>query len=219
MNTEKRNFDKEAASWDENPARVKLAQDVANAISKQINLTPEMNVIDFGCGTGLLTLQIQPFVHSITGVDSSQGMLDIFKIKVAKLRLNRVKAELIDLDNGDTLTGTYNLVLSNMTLHHIKETKPLFNQFYNITAPGGYLCIADLDTDNGKFHNDNTSVFHCGFSRTALRKIFIETGFDNVKDMTAAEIVKPTIDGEIKAFTVFLMTGQKSLDSTETLKI
>jgi ubiquinone/menaquinone biosynthesis C-methylase UbiE len=212
MNTKKRDFDKEAASWDENPGRVKLAQDVAKAISKQINLTPEMNVIDFGCGTGLLTLQIQPFVHSITGVDSSQGMLDIFKMKVAKLKLNRVKTMIIDSDKGDTLTGNYNLVLSNMTLHHIKDIKPLFNQFYNITAPGGYLCIADLDEDNGKFHNDNTGVFHFGFSRTALRNIFIETGFTDVTDITAAEVVKPTINGEIKTFTVFLMTGNKSLD-------
>jgi ubiquinone/menaquinone biosynthesis C-methylase UbiE len=212
MNAEKRNFDKEAASWDENPGRVKLAQDVANAISKQINLTPKMNVLDFGCGTGLLTLKIQPFVRSITGVDSSQGMLDIFNMKAAKLKLNRVNAVLIDLDKGDILTGNYNLVLSNMTLHHIKKNEPLFNQFYNITAPGGYLCIADLDMDNGKFHNDNTGVFHFGFSRTSLRKIFTETGFDNVKDITAAEVVKPTVDGEIKTFTVFLMTGQKSLD-------
>ena len=36
MNIEKRDFDKEAASWDEHPARVKLAKDIAVAISKQM---------------------------------------------------------------------------------------------------------------------------------------------------------------------------------------
>lgn len=33
MNIEKKDFDKEAASWDENPARVKLSKDIAQAIA------------------------------------------------------------------------------------------------------------------------------------------------------------------------------------------
>jgi 2-polyprenyl-3-methyl-5-hydroxy-6-metoxy-1,4-benzoquinol methylase len=212
MNTEKRDFDKEAASWDENPTRVKLAHDVANAISKQIVLTPDMDVMDFGCGTGLLTIQLQPLVRSITGVDSSQGMLDVFNMKIAKLKLNEVSAILVDLDRGDILTGKYDLVVSNMTLHHIKEIEPLFDQFFTITAPAGYLCIADLDLDNGQFHGDNTGVFHSGFARATLRKVFIEAGFDNVNDITAAKVMKPAINGEMREFTIFLMTGQKSSD-------
>jgi ubiquinone/menaquinone biosynthesis C-methylase UbiE len=215
MSTIKRDFDKEAASWDEHPARIKLAKDVANAISKQIILTPEMDVMDFGCGTGLLTIQLKPFVRSITGVDSSQGMLDIFNMKIAKLKLNKVNAVLVNLDNGDTLEGNYDLVVCNMTLHHIKEIEPLFDRFYNITAPDGYLCIADLDLDDGQFHNDTTGVFHFGFDRTALRKVFTEAGFDNVRDTGAAEVVKPSINGEMRRFTVFLMTGQKRSDNAE----
>ncbi len=215
MNTDKRDFDKEAASWDENPARVKLAKDVAHAISKQIVLTPEMDIMDFGCGTGLLTLQLQPFVRSVTGVDSSQGMLNIFNMKIAKLKLNNIRAVSADLDRGDTLTGNYDAVISNMTLHHIKETESLFAQFHKITAPGGYLGIADLDLDNGQFHNDNTGVFHFGFDRTALRRIFTEAGFDNVRDTDAAEVVKPGINGEMRRFTVFLMTGRKRSEQAE----
>ncbi len=56
MNAEKRDFDKEAASWDEHPARIKLANDITHAISEQIVLMPEMDIMDFGCGTGLLAL-------------------------------------------------------------------------------------------------------------------------------------------------------------------
>ncbi len=202
MNIEKRDFDTEAASWDEHPGRVKLAKDVAYAISKQIVLTPKMDVMDFGCGTGLLTIQLQPLVHSITGVDSSNGMLDIFKTKIASLKLNNVSAVFIDSGGNDTLAGHYDLVVSNMTLHHIKEIEPLFEQFHGITSPAGHLCIADLDLDDGQFHGDNTGVFHFGFARTTLRKIFTETGFDNVQDMTAAEVVKPANNGEMRRFTV-----------------
>lgn len=213
MNTEKRDFDKEAVSWDERPSRVKLAEDIARTISKQIILTPEMDAMDFGCGTGLLTFRIQPHVRSITGVDSSRGMLDVFNSKIAKLKLNNVNAVHADLEKGDALKGNYNLILSSMTLHHIKEIKPLFDQFYKITLPAGYLCIADLDPDDGRFHEDNTGVFHFGFGRAALRRIFMKAGFDDVLDTNAAEVVKPGINGELRRFTVFLMTGRKKSDS------
>ncbi|MCX5852232.1 MAG: class I SAM-dependent methyltransferase [Deltaproteobacteria bacterium] len=209
MKIKKRDFDKEAASWDEHPARVKLAKDIADAISKQIVLTSDMNAVDFGCGTGLLTIQLQPLVHSIIGIDSSQGMLDIFNTKIAKLKLPNVRSLLVDLDKGDSLAGKYHLIVSNLTLHHIKEIIPLFDQFYTIMAPAGYLCIADLDLDDGQFHDNNTGVFHFGFDRATLRKSFTGAGFDNVQDMTAAEVVKPTLNGEMRQFTVFLMTGQK----------
>ena len=136
-------------------------------------------------------------------------MLDIFNSKVNKLNLNNANSLFVDLDKGDILTGQYDLVISNMTLHHIKDIESLFNQLYNIIKPGGYLCLSDLDLDNGKFHNDNTGVFHNGFSREELQKTFINTGLKNVKDTTAAEMTKPTVDGEMRTFTVFLMTGRK----------
>ena len=71
INGEKRNFDSVAASWDANPVRVKLAHDVVRAIRETIPLRPDMDVLDFGCGTGLLSLGLLPMVHTITGVDSS----------------------------------------------------------------------------------------------------------------------------------------------------
>lgn len=209
-NIEKRNFDKEAALWDENPVRLKLAGDVANAISEAVTLTSDMDVSDFGCGTGLLTLNLQPKVRSITGIDSSPGMLDVFKAKIAEQNLGNVKAIYADLDKGDVLSGSYDAVVSSMTLHHVKEIKPLLSRFYNIIKPSGYLCIADLDTDDGQFHGaDAAGVFHSGFDRAELRQEFIHAGFDEVRDMTAAEVIKPIPGGEMRRFTVFLMVGRK----------
>ena len=212
MSAEKRDFDREAAAWDDNPARVKLAKDIAHAISEQIVLTPEMDVLDFGCGTGLLSAELYPYVRSVTGVDSSQGMLDIFNRKIAKLKMDRAKAVLVDLEKGGALTGSYHLVLCNMTLHHIKEIVPLFDCFRAVTAPGGYLCVADLDLDGGQFHGDNAGVFHFGFDRVALRGVLREAGFENLRDMDAADVVKPARSGAMRRFTVFLMTGQRGAD-------
>jgi ubiquinone/menaquinone biosynthesis C-methylase UbiE len=209
MNIEKRDFDKEATTWDEVPARVKLANDIAAAISEEILLTAAMDVLDFGCGTGLLTLHLQPVVHSITGVDSSRGMIDVLKAKIGRENLPNIKTQYLDTEKGDILKGSYHLIVSGMTIHHIKEIRPLLDQFYRILMPSGYLCIADLDLDDGRFHDNNNGVFHFGFDRILLRKDFMEAGFDDIRDRTAAKVMKPGSDGGMRSFTIFLMTGRK----------
>jgi 2-polyprenyl-3-methyl-5-hydroxy-6-metoxy-1,4-benzoquinol methylase len=207
---EKRDFDKEAASWDQEQGRIKLANDVAEAVSDEISLTSTLDVLDFGCGTGLLTLHIQPLVHTITGVDSSRGMLDILQSKVQSRNLTNVQIQFKDLDKGDSLEGRYHLILSSMTFHHIREINPLLHQFSKVLVPQGHLCIADLDPDDGRFHGNNEGVFHYGFDRSILRHTFIEAGFDDIRDRTAASVEKPVPDGGTQVFTVFLMTGRKS---------
>jgi len=209
INTKKRDFDQEAANWDQVPGRVKVAQDISHNMIREITLMPDMDVLDFGCGTGLLTFALQPFVRSITGVDSSQGMLDVFKTKIKEQNLNNVKADYIDLDKGDILTGSYHLIVSSMTLHHIKNITPLLKQFYSILLPSGQLAIADLDLDDGKFHSNNEGVFHFGFDREDLRAIFIEEGFQDIQTCQAAEIEKPVDDGKSRLFKIFLITSRK----------
>jgi ubiquinone/menaquinone biosynthesis C-methylase UbiE len=210
MSVEKRDFDGVASSWDENPGRVKVAADIAQTILRELELRPDMDVMDFGCGTGLVSLALQPFVHSVTGVDSSAGMLGVFDSKIAKLGLGNVRTQFCDPARGDTLSGHYDLVVSAMTFHHVAEIGPLLDQLARITKPGGRLCIADLDPDDGQFHDDNTGVYHFGFDRAALREVFAKAGFDHVATNDAAEVVKPGPDGELRRFTVFLMTGTKA---------
>ena len=209
MHQTNRNFDTEAATWDEQSTRVRLAQDIADAMQRQIPITSGMDALDLGCGTGLLSFHLQPLVRSITGIDNSPGMLDVFNAKVAAQGLTNISSQLRDLDKGDTLSGQYHLIVSSMTLHHIREFAPLFAQFYRIMAPGGFLGLADLDLDDGQFHEDSTGVFHPGFDRGALRQALIDAGFVDVAATTAAEVEKKARNGEQRRFTVLLMTGRK----------
>jgi 2-polyprenyl-3-methyl-5-hydroxy-6-metoxy-1,4-benzoquinol methylase len=209
MSGEKMDFDKAAASWDREPVRVKLADDVAKAITNAVAPDSDMDVMDFGCGTGLLTLRLGPLVHSITGVDSSRGMLDVLNAKIQNEGLQNVKTQYIDLDGGDALEGNYHLIVSSMTLHHVKEIQPLLDTFFKVTAPSGHLCLADLDPEGGRFHGNNDGVFHFGFERPMLRKAFMDAGFEDVRDATAAEVMKPDARGVMSGFTVFLMVGRK----------
>lgn len=209
MRAAKRDFDQDAALWDDNPGRVKLAGDIAEAITEEINLTPSMDVLDFGCGTGLLTMHLQPLVRTITAVDSSRGMLDVLDAKIKGRNLTNVKTIFLDIGKDGVLEGAYHLISSSMTFHHIRDIRPVLNRFYDILLPAGRICIADLDIDDGQFHENNDGVFHFGFDRNSLSNTFQAAGFRDIKCRTAAQVIKPVHGGGSRAFTIFLMTGCK----------
>jgi hypothetical protein len=118
----------------------------------------------------------------------------------------------MNMEKGDVLSGAYHLIASSMTLHHIKAIQPLLKQFHQILLPSGIVAIADLDLDEGKFHEDATGVFHDGFSRDKLRQEFLDAGFADIEELTVASFVKPIADGTLKEFSIFLMTGMIGRD-------
>jgi len=210
MNTENRkDFDKEAVLWDANPGRVKLAHDVAAAIINEIKLTKNMEVIDFGCGTGLLTLKLQPLVKNITGVDNSSGMLGILERKVKEQQLANVRTQYVDFENGNRVEGYYDLIVSSMVLHHIPETFALFKEWFNLLRPNGQVCFADIDTEDGAFHGDNIGVHHFGFDRVHLKQLLLETGFCDVRDTTATTVIKEKDTQTKLMFPVFLISARR----------
>ena len=208
MDSGKRDFDKEAATWD-TPPRVKLAGDVSKAMLGRLQLTKEMDVLDFGCGTGLVTLPFNTLVHSITGVDSSKGMLDVFESKAQKQQADNVKTRYLDLTKGDVVGDNYHAVVSSMTLHHVKDTQKILEHFYGALISGGQIAIADLDEEGGTFHDNNDGVFHFGFNCEKLGRLLAEAGFTDVQFTTAAQMKKTGADGKDRVFDIFLVTGRK----------
>ena len=210
MNTEiRKDFDKEAAKWDSNPGRVKLAHDVAAAIINAIKLTKEMEVIDFGCGTGLLTLKLQPLVKNITGIDNSPGMLGVLESKVEAHQLSNVRTQHVDFEKGHRVEGHYDLIVSSMVLHHIPESLAVFKEWFSLLRPNGQVCFADLDSEDGGFHNDNTGVHHLGFDRAHLKQLLLEAGFSDVRDTTATTVTKEKDTQTKLEFPIFLITATR----------
>ena len=136
-------------------------------------------------------------------------MLDILDAKIRAKGLANVRTRLVDLDKGDSLEGRYDLVVCGMTLHHIPEIQPVLDRFAAVLKPGGILAIADLDLDEGKFHESNEGVFHFGFDRCTMQKYFTNAGFGEIRNRTAAIIQKPGPSGEMRTFRAFLMVGKK----------
>jgi tRNA (cmo5U34)-methyltransferase len=204
-----RNFNEAASSWDEEPRRVRLAAEVAEAVKKEAAVSGEMNVLDYGCGTGLVTLCLQPLVRSITGADTSDGMLEILRRKVAGRGLTNVITVLLDPGRESFPAESFGLVVSSMTLHHVEDVGKLLEDFYRILLPGGVLAVADLDEEDGSFHGHGLSVSHSGFDRDLMRGMLEEAGFREIRAVTAATIEKPDARDTVRTYTVFLMTARK----------
>src|SRR6266498_1318127 len=202
------NFDERAKDWDSDPQKVERARAVAKAICKIIRLSTNMNALEYGCGTGLLSFALQPYLGSITLADSSQGMLDLLSQKIADAGVTNMHPTRLDLATDPLPSERYDLTYSLMTLHHIDNTKAILVKFHEVLEPNGYLLVADLDKEDGSFHTDGTTDVHKGFERSELRKLVETAGLGNITFSTAYEI-KKKIDSEEKVFPVFLMSAQK----------
>ena len=204
-----RNFNEAASSWDDEPRRVRLASEVAECVKKEVAVTGEMTVLDYGCGTGLVTLCLQPLVRSITGADLSDGMLEILRGKIEARGLTNVKAVLLDPDREIFPAESFDLVVSSMTLHHVENVARLLADFHRVLRSGGVLAVADLDAEDGSFHGHGLAAAHSGFDRDRMRGMLEEAGFREIREVTAATIEKPDARDIIRPYTVFLMTARK----------
>ncbi len=196
-------FDGRAKTWDEQPRRIKLADDLFAALARHIPLRPDMVALDYGCGTGLLTLLLARRVHRLVAVDSSQGMLDILSQKLAANGMANVDVLLSDFAKGPVPPGPFDLIASAMTLHHVADVGGLFRIFFALLADGGRIALADLDAEDGTFHSSQDGIHHWGFDRGTFATWLAEAGFSDVRFATATHVAKS------RDYSVFLATAQK----------
>ena len=197
-------FDARAKTWDAEPRRLQLATDISAALERHVPLRPDWTALDYGAGTGLLTLALAPRVRSILAVDASQGMLDVLAQKARTSGLRSVETLPADFTRDPPPAGPFDLVASAMTLHHVADVEMLFTKFFELLAPGGHLALADLDAEDGSFHGNSAGVYHCGFDRMAFAKQLAAAGFHGIRFDTAARTVK---NG--RAYTIFLAAARK----------
>ncbi len=201
-------FDGKAREWDENPVFVERGRRIAEAIRASVPLDSGMAALDYGCGTGLLSFPLKDELGRITLTDTSQGMLDVLAGKIAALGADNMTPLKADLSVSAIPSGPFDLIYSSMTLHHIPDTAAILAAFRDHLKPGGWLCIADLDKEDGSFHGIEVDVHH-GFDRTELAAKLRQAGFGEASFQTVFEIAKETASGN-RVYPVFLMVTRQS---------
>lgn len=196
-------FDKAAQEWDSGDTRQNIAEAVFKTIASRIALVNNMNILDFGAGTGLLSFKIAPMVRSVTGIDLSSGMLEQLNAKnTSSLQVTTILQDIMD----KPLEQKFNGIVSSMAMHHVENTKQLFETFYAHLERDGFIAIADLEEEDGTFHaqHGNDGVHHFGFNRELLRNTIEKAGFKNVRFHDAY-----TVNREDGSYPIFLVTAMK----------
>lgn len=201
-------FDARARQWDDNPVFQDRGLKIANAVRKAVPLRRDMNALDYGCGTGLLSFPLKDELATILLADSSSGMLEVVAEKIAAQGVGNMTPMKLDLLTDPAPTQKFDLIVTAMTLHHVPDTDHILRVFHDLLNPGGYLCIADLDQEDGSFHGPEVDVYH-GFDQADLGRRTTLAGFSDVQFQTVFTITKERETGT-QDYPVFLMTAQRA---------
>lgn len=201
-------FDECAKNWD-TEKRISRAKVVADEISKSIDIHKDYSAMEFGCGTGLVSFNLYDKFKKITLVDSSKGMIDILNSKIDKYKVNNMIAKNLDISFKNSLDMKFDVVYNSLVLHHIYNTEEIIDKFYELINEGGYLCIVDLDEEDGGFHKKYSDFDgHNGFNQEKLKNILLRAGFSDVESHTFFHDEK-IIEGERIDYSLFLIKGRK----------
>lgn len=200
-------FDHQARQWDDKPLFRERGLKLADAIRQTVPLNPGMTALDYGCGTGLLTFPLKDELGTILMADSSRGMLEVVNEKIAAQDVRNMTTLQLDLLADPMPVQRFDLIVTAMTLHHVPDTDRILSIFHDLLNPGGYLCIADLDQEDGSFHGPEVDVHH-GFDRADLGRRAARADFTEVRFQTVFSIAKERANGT-QAYPVFLMTARR----------
>lgn len=194
-------FAEKSRDWDERPVPVQISRAVGRLLER-LDWDTSMRVMDFGAGTGLIAATVAPHVSGIVAVDTSQSMLEALSAK--EDLQGKVECRCQDILESP-LEERFDAIISAMALHHVEDTAALADRFAEQLRPGGFIALADLDSEDGSFHAPGTEgVFHQGFDRAALQSTLETAGFEDVQFVTALEVEK---EGK-GPYTVFFVTAR-----------
>lgn len=202
-------FNELAADWDDKPLHVATGAAVARAMLAALQLTGTERALEFGAGTGLVSVHMAPHLASLVALDGSEGMLGVLRRKCAALGLGQVEVR-EGIVPDDLPEGPFDLLFSSLTLHHVEDTAALLGALRRRLAPGGRIAIADLEAEDGSFHGDMPGVFHHGFSRPVLRSLLEKAGFGAVRFFPAHVVRRENDLGEERDYPLFLVVAQRA---------
>ncbi|MDO5292074.1 MAG: class I SAM-dependent methyltransferase [bacterium] len=198
-------FDQVASSWD-SKRRIRRAETLANIIKEEVPDMENKKVLEFGCGTGLLTFQLyQENAIQIYGYDLSPKMCSIYekKIELYEAFYN------VHLIKELTEEKDYDLIYSSMVFHHIINLKEKLEEVIGLLAAGGTFLMIDLDKEDGTFHkNEEDFHGHNGFGHKEVKTLLQDSGLVNISVKTVYQGTKYINNQEIP-YSLFVAKGTK----------
>lgn len=203
-------FDNKAESWDKDPVKIERAKKFAENIVISLKENENMEAMEFGSGTGQVSLFLHEYFKNIYLIDSSEGMIEVLKKNIHERGIRNMKAICKDILREDVNIDGLDVIYTLMTLHHIEEIDRILEIFNKHMKPGAFLFIGDLEKEDGSFH-DHSQNFkgHHGFEKEKLVSLLEAKGFRQIEYRNFFQLTKKFEDGSAKDFPLFFMAAKK----------
>jgi len=201
-------FNQAAAEWDVNQERRRRSEEIARLVGERLALDKSLKLLEFGSGTGVISLLLARSVGEVVAADTAEEMLKVARDKAASMAVTNFSTVHLKGKRSEALPECDRIV-SSMTLHHVEDVAELMRRFHRALRPGGMVALADLDFEGGLFHPDPEGVYHQGFLRMEIRQMLDEAGFRNIVVDDATTMRKVGSDGIEREFPVFLAIAQR----------
>ena len=124
-------------------------------------------VLDYGCGTGTMAIEISDWVKMIHGMDISQNMIAVAKRKAAEHGIQNIHFAQSTIFDDSHKKGSFHVILAFNILHFIKDTREVLTRINNLLKPGGLLISVTPCLKEGKSFTD-ILVFLLVFFQTKM---------------------------------------------------
>lgn len=172
-------FETIAAQYD-TPERIRVAKVISDAIRAQLVDTKTKSAVDFGCGTGLVGLNLLNEFRSILFLDASQNMTDQVNQKISDMKAQNAQTLCFDFEKGSLPDLHTDYIFMAQVLLHIADYRPVLDKLYDVLNPGGHLIIIDFDR-NEKVKSE---MVHNGFDQDMLAAEMMNVGYESVASKT-----------------------------------
>ena len=103
-------------------------------------------VVDVGCGTGLLALQLADRVERVWAIDISPSMIDYLSTKASSADLDNIDAAVASAVSLPLVDACADIVVSNYCFHHLDDAgkRRALDEAMRVLRPGGRLVFGDM---------------------------------------------------------------------------
>jgi len=133
------NWDDYAEGWDSNQDVRSYSQKAFDALTTEVDIQG-LRVLDFGCGTGLLTERMVPLAENIVALDSSEKMCSILKEKGLRnvdILTGFITEDLIQSE--PLLQEPFDLIVASSVFAFIEDYVSILKLLKSLLCCGGFL--------------------------------------------------------------------------------
>ncbi len=187
--------------------RVKRAHAVSIEIESYMGHGP-LEVMEFGCKTGLISLNLKNKISEGLLVDSSAENIKELEQKLRDRHLSHLQTYTGDILESD-IDRQFDVIYSSMVMHHIKDFKAVIKKLVSYLKNNGKLIIVDLLPDSGEFHRHHLEFDgHHGFTINEMVAALKEAGLKEVTGRKFYSSYKP-IENKNHPYSLFSVIGMK----------